>query len=315
MSLISGTSNGPKGTLSTPCWNIVTSGAEAALVVNMVLRICHKRGEGAVFAAIPPEDLAVPDAKIDAIYRYPVKGLSAERLERVEFMPGKPLPFDRAYAVENGPSGFDRDAPAALPKIKFLMLMKNERLATLESRYDEATSELQIWRHGKRVASGRLDEPIGRQLIEQFLSAYMESELRGAPKILSSPHHTFSDIGKPVVSIANLASLRDLERVARRTVHPLRFRANIYIDGWLPWQEFNTVGEKLALGDEVVVRVVEPIVRCAATNVDPDTAARDMQIPRLLDTAFGHSNFGIYAEVVKGGRAGTGDAVSQAPET
>jgi uncharacterized protein YcbX len=256
----------------------------------------------------------VPDATIDAIYRYPVKGLSGERLESVVLEPGKPLPFDRAWAIENGPSGFDRHAPQAMPKIKFLMLMKNERLAALETRFDEETREIEIFRHGKRVARGKLDEPLGRQLIEQFFAAYCADDLRGAPKILSAPGHTFSDVGKPVVSIANLASLRDLERIAGRSVHPLRFRENIYLDGWLPWQEFNCIGQEIELGEEVVVKVLERTVRCAATNVDPETGDRDMQIPRQLSGAFGHGDFGVYAEVVRGGTLHAGATVTVRPE-
>lgn len=251
----------------------------------------------------------MPNATIANIYRYPVKGLSAEPLASVTLSPGAPLPFDRAWAIENGPSGFDPDAPAKMPKIKFLMLMKNERLAALETRFDEETRELTILRHGKRVAGGKLDDPLGRQLVEQFFSAYMADDLRGAPRILSQPGHTFSDVGKPVVSIINLASVRDLERVAGRSVHPLRFRANVYCDGWQAWTEFDRVGSELRIGDDVVVKVVQRIVRCAATNVDPETAARDMQIPRLLDRTFGHSDLGVYAEIIRGGTIRRGDGL------
>ena len=50
-------------------------------------------------------------ARIDAIYRYPVKGLSPQRLERVRLSAGQTLPADRLYAIENGPCGFDPAAP------------------------------------------------------------------------------------------------------------------------------------------------------------------------------------------------------------
>ncbi len=280
----------------------------------MVLLMCHKRGDGGR-SRFPRffKVFAVPDAAIDAIYRYPVKGLSPEPMDEIALTPGKPIPFDRAWAIENGPSGFDPDAPEKLPKVKFLMLMKNERLAALRTGFDEATGELTILRHGKRVAGGRLDDPLGRQLVEQFFSAYMAPELRGAPRILSAPGHTFSDVGRPVVSLINLASVRDLERIAGRPVHPLRFRANVYFDGWEPWSEFDRIGAELAVGDEVVLRVVRRIVRCAATNVDPDTAERDMQIPRLLDRTFGHSDLGVYAEIVRGGAMRRGDRIAGNP--
>lgn len=251
----------------------------------------------------------MPDAAVEAIYRYPVKGLSAEPLDAVELRPGEALPFDRAWAIENGPSGFSPENPEKLPKIKFLMLMRNERLAALQTGFDETTRTLEILRHGKRVAGGKLDEPLGRQLIEQFFSAYMADDLRGPPRILSASDHTFSDVGEKIVSIINLASLRELERVAGRKVQPLRFRANFYVDGLLPWQEFMLIGEEIGLG-EAAVKVERRIVRCAATNVDPRTGVRDMQIPRLIAGAFGHSDFGVYARVVRPGCVRPGDRVA-----
>lgn len=254
----------------------------------------------------------MPTATLESIFRYPVKGLSPDQLESVTLAPGATLPFDRAWAIENGPSGFDSQHPAYLPKIKFLMLMKNERLAALESRFDEASCTLDVFRHGKRVTGGRLDDPLGCRLLEQFFAAYMDGELRGAPRILRSDGHSFSDVSAKVVSIASLASLREVERVAGRPVHPLRFRANLYVDGWLPWQEFMLVGETLRIGPSATVRVVARIVRCAATNVDPVSGARDMQIPRLIEGAFGHSDFGVYAEVTGAGTIRPGDTITRA---
>src|SRR5688572_1584199 len=88
-------------------------------------------------------------ASVAALYRYPVKGLTPEPLESVELRPGETLPFDRVYAIENGPGRFDRDAPRHLPKTAFLMLMRDERLATLRSAFDDATQTLTISRGGK----------------------------------------------------------------------------------------------------------------------------------------------------------------------
>src|SRR5215475_14730141 len=112
-----------------------------------------------------------------SLYRYPIKGLSAEPLERAVLVAGETLPFDRAYAIENGPGRFDPDTPRHLPKINFLMLMRDERLATLRSQFDDATETLTIFRDGKQVARGQLSTRIGRQLIEQFIAGYMKAEL------------------------------------------------------------------------------------------------------------------------------------------
>jgi uncharacterized protein YcbX len=51
-------------------------------------------------------------ARIQAIYRYPVKGLSAEPLPRTALTTGETVPGDRFYAIENGLSGFDPAAPS-----------------------------------------------------------------------------------------------------------------------------------------------------------------------------------------------------------
>src|SRR5499426_4380288 len=109
--------------------------------------------------------MQTPEApRLAALYRYPVKGLTPERLDRVELEPGATLPFDRAYAIENGPGRFDPAAPRHLPKVNFLMLMRDERLATLKTRFDDASETLSIFRDGKQVVRGQLATPLGRQL-------------------------------------------------------------------------------------------------------------------------------------------------------
>src|SRR5712691_5559863 len=120
-------------------------------------------------------------ATINAIYRYPVKGLSAEPLSRTRLAPGQTIASDRRYAIENGPSGFDPAAPSYLPKHRFLMLMKNERLAQLESRYDEAADMIVIRQGGRDVARGDLATAQGRKAIEDFFAVYCADELRGPP--------------------------------------------------------------------------------------------------------------------------------------
>lgn len=246
--------------------------------------------------------------RITAIQRWPVKGLGPDPLDEVMLSAGRPLPYDRAWAIENGPSGFISDRSRPIPKTRFLMLMKNERLAALETRFDDQALELTVFRHGKRVAGGRLDDPVGRKIIEQFFAAYMDEELRGAPKLLSAENGTFADIGEPAISIIGLGSLNALQHAAGRSIDPLRFRANLHIDGIEPWAEFDLVGRRLLIGEGAVLRITGPITRCAAVNVDPATGARDMQIPRLIESAFGHCEFGVYAQVVQDGRIGLWDS-------
>lgn len=248
--------------------------------------------------------------EITGLYRYPVKGLSPEPLQNAEIHPGECFAFDRAFAIENGQGGFDTAAPKYLPKNKFLMLMSHERLATLTSQFDDETGLLTLRRDGKQLARGCLNQRIGRQLIEQFLSAYMVDEVRGAPKIVTAEGHNFTDIEPKWLSLVNLASVRDLERVEQKKIDPLRFRANIYIDGLEPWQEFDWIGRTLAVNGTGTLQCEERIERCAAINVDPDTGARDLALPRTLMSAFGHMDMGLYLSVVRDHRLCCGDEIT-----
>ena len=246
---------------------------------------------------------------IAAIYRYPVKGLSPEPLQRVALKAGEGLPQDRRFAIAHGSTRFDSGAPAWMPKTNFLMLARNERLARLKTSFDDGTGVLTIQRDGKTVASGNLQEIGGRTVIEQFFAAYMGSEARGAPKIVEAPGHMFSDTPPKVVSIIGLDSVRDLERVVRAPLDPRRLRANVYVQGGRPWQEFDWIGKEIRIG-AVRLRGVKRIVRCAATNVDPESGQRDLNIPLSLQQGFQHADTGIYAEVVYGGVVAIGDELA-----
>jgi hypothetical protein len=247
---------------------------------------------------------------VQAIYRYPVKGLSPERLKRTRLAVGATLAGDRSYAIENGPSGFDPAAPAHLPKIKFLMLMRNERLAALRSHYDDATHTLVVESDGREVARGDLASADGRAAIEAFFARYCADDLRGPPRVLQAVDFSFSDVAKKVVSIINLASVAAIEAATGAAVHPLRFRGNVYVDGWPAWREFDLLDREISIGTNARFRIVKRIVRCAATNVDPDTGIRDLQIPRTLMQTFDHADCGVYAEVIAAGEIATGDAIT-----
>jgi uncharacterized protein len=257
---------------------------------------------------------STPTAHIASLYRYPVKGLTPEPLRRVALDVGQTLPADRRYAIENGPSGFDPAAPKWLPKPHFLMLMRDEWLSALQTHFDDTSNVLTIRQNGSITAQGDLETAEGRAAIERFFSTGFAGAIKGPPKVLSSHGHSFSDVARKVVSIINLGSVAAIESMVDRPVHPLRFRANLYVRGWPAWQEFDLLGRTLAIGD-ARLKVVKRIVRCAAVNVDPETAARDLNIPQTLMRRLGHADCGIYAEVIAGGAVGVGDTiVAEQPE-
>ena len=60
--------------------------------------------------------------RVDRLYRYPVKGLTAEALEAATVQPGGAIPWDRAFALAQGDALFDPTAPAWRPKTEFMCL-------------------------------------------------------------------------------------------------------------------------------------------------------------------------------------------------
>jgi uncharacterized protein YcbX len=195
-----------------------------------------------------------------------------------------------------------------MSKAYFLMLQRDEWLAGLQTHFDDASSALTI-RHNDRIAArGDLETAQGRSAIEQFFASNFANRIKGRPKILKGKDHSFSDVARKVVSIINLGSLQAIEDIVGQPVHPLRFRANLYLRGWPAWHEFDLLGQTLAIG-EARLKVVKRITRCAAINVDPDTAARDLNILHTLMRRFDHADCGVYAEVVAGGEIAEGDAI------
>ncbi|HEY9217497.1 MAG TPA: MOSC N-terminal beta barrel domain-containing protein [Phenylobacterium sp.] len=243
-----------------------------------------------------------------ALFRHPVKGFSPEALNSAQLKAGEAFPNDRIFAVENGPSGFDPEAPVFIPKQKFTVLAHIPQVAQARTAYDDATGEFRAEAAGHPYFNGRLSDTQGRDALAAWLTALLGEHARGPLRVIeSAPDHRFTDHPKGHVSIINLASVRDLEARLGREVDPLRFRGNLYVESWPAWAENDWEGRKLMLG-WAEAQVFKPIVRCAATHVNPQTAERDMDLVKALYDNYGHMNCGIYVHVTKPGPIGLGDA-------
>lgn len=250
-----------------------------------------------------------------AIYRYPVKGLSPEKMERVVLTPGECLPHDRQFAIALGSTRFDPQHPEWLPKTHFAMLMRDKKLAQLQTHYDAKNGILAITKNARALLHARITNAEECKRVGEFFTDFLGEAVSGPLRIVSAPGHAFADARrKPkattdkYVSLINRSSIAALETAMGVAVDPIRFRANIYFDGPSAWREHDWIDRELDLG-AARLRVISPITRCAATQVNPVSAKRDLDIVAALGRAFGHANMGVYAEVKAGAEIAVGDAL------
>ncbi|OHV68181.1 MOSC domain-containing protein [Pseudofrankia sp. BMG5.36] len=272
------------------------------------------------------------------LYRYPVKGLSAEPIGEVALSADEGVPGDRMFALALPDTEFDEDHPEALHKTRFLMLQRDEALARVRTGYDPVTGQLRV-DDGMRRWSADLGTAAGRRAVEEYFGALatptagtsgaapghgtdgtgmtdVTDTVHGLPRLVEARGgHRFTDAGPAgpdlmrAVSVVNLASVRDLAARVGQPVHPLRFRANVYVDGIPAWAERDWIGKEITLGP-VRAQVLSVTRRCAATTVNPDTAERDLKVVKELSAHYGHTECGIYVQVRGAGTVRPGDAVT-----
>lgn len=250
---------------------------------------------------------------IDALTRYPVKGLSGEILNSVELKAGQGFPGDRQFGFARPNSGFDPDNPKPLSKSRFYMLARDSSLALLNTDYNEETGLLSI---ASKDASATFDinTTDGKQSASLFLKDLLSLPDDEVPHLYEASPHRFTDVSVDsvemmnAVSIVNTDSVLAFAKTIGHDVDPNRFRANIHISGLPAFTELEMVGQQLCIGT-VKLKIVRRTKRCPATEVDLSTGERNIKTPTLLRQQYGHMDMGVYAEVLQGGVICPGDVV------
>ncbi|WP_376957799.1 MOSC domain-containing protein [Azospirillum sp. A26] len=252
------------------------------------------------------------NATLTVIRRYPVKGMSGQDLPAIELTAGRAIPLDRRYGLLHGPAALDTETEGWRLPSDFFTLDRTEKLAVLQSEFDEATQALIIRRGGRQVSRGRLDQPMGRNLLEQFFAAYLAGIVPGMPRLIEAQQGGFGNSEEPSVTLLNLASLRDLEeRIAKQPVDPRRLRANLLVDGIDPWAERGWVGRTLTVG-AATLEVVEALDCTPGNDVNPDTGVADLSLTNIMERGYGHNQMLLRARVTGGGRIAVGNPVAPA---
>ena len=246
-------------------------------------------------------------ARLAGIWRHPIKALGREGLDAVTLEPGRTLPFDRAWAVAHEAARLKGEGWQ--PCTNFSRGASAPALMAVEARLDEAAGTVTLT-HPDRPEITVDPDAEGAALVEWARPLVPEG--RAAPvRVVRASGQGLTDAGDPWLSLHTLASHRAVEEAVGRPLSVHRWRGNLWLEGAEPWEEATWIGRTLRLG-EAELRVVEPIVRCRATEADPATGRRDADTLGALRRLRGEEAFGVYAEVVRGGRVGLGDALEPA---
>lgn len=244
------------------------------------------------------------------LFVYPIKGLSGQCLDSVVVTPEQGFPFDRvmALAPRDSSHAHDPDQPLTVEAFHRLYAqIRYARLAGIDTDFDPITGRLLVQVRGNPVLDCRLGTREGREAASLLLANVLDLDTADRPVLVSagaSQNFGWPGLADPkkmwACHLVNLASVRDLQDRVAQHIDPRRFRANIHVDLGEPWIERSWVGKPFSIGD-VEFEGVLATVRCATTEVNVETALRDIPIPRLLMQHYGHTEMGIYATVRSGG--------------
>jgi uncharacterized protein YcbX len=244
--------------------------------------------------------------QIASIHRYPVKSLAGENLAAVELAPGRGLVNDRRYAFVPAEPGAPAPQPGWRPKSRCIALVRHAAPVRLAARYDDAAGILTLFEGGREIARGTPENLAERARIEAAAAAEIARDVGGGMALVAAGEGAMlTDVDAPLVSLVNLASVRALGEAVGAALDPLRFRANFYFEGAVAWAERDWTGKQIALGG-ARLEVVDVTERCAAIDVNPATAMRDLRLLNGLADRLGHVEMGIYAKVIAGGSVGRG---------
>jgi uncharacterized protein YcbX len=266
---------------------------------------------------------------IVSLWRYPVKSMLGEELNATE-VAKRGLLGDRAYALVDSADG--KVASAKNPR-KWPQL------------FDCRAALVDIPVAGVKAPPVRITLPDGDIVnseqpgLNQIFSKMLKREVKLTelpdvrtataeeywPDIEGLDHRdTVTDFPLPegtffdcalvhLLTTATLDRLRELYPQGRFEVR--RFRPNIVVDtayGEKDFVENAWIGQVLAIGDSVRLRVTGPCPRCVMTTLPQGDLPQDTGI---LRTAARHNraNVGIYASVLEAGTVRRGDSVRLEP--
>ena len=156
------------------------------------------------------------------------------------------------------------------------MLARDERLAALQTHLDPQTKRFTIQVQGHVVHESNFSQPDSIERTIDFFATIFGLDSDRRPLLAQAAPHRFTDVSvgsarmMNAISLINLNSVADFSARLGAPIEPLRFRANLYFDGWPAFSELDRVDEEFEIGS-LRMRILRRIQRCAATEVNPKT--------------------------------------------
>ena len=242
---------------------------------------------------------------VDSLWHYPVKGLSGACREMVHLEAGRHFPDDRIFAIGNGHPKHAGLTPGRWQKkALFLQQMRMEKLAALDCRFEG--TRLDIHHQGRLVVSADMDSTDGRREIDIFFADFAGDQTPGAPRLMRVSEGSYADTEAALITLGGTASVARFGEITGTGPDMRRFRLNIMLETDAAFAERALIGHRVKLG-EAELQVVAPVGRCAAIDVDPETAIRGPHYLPVMEARLGHTDLGIFAEIVTPGAVRTGD--------
>lgn len=246
------------------------------------------------------------EGRLAQIFRHPIKAHGREQLASVRLSEGEAMPWDRRWAVAHDLSKFDPGAPSWMPCINFQRAARSPTLMAIEARFDEVSGEMRLT-HPELPPLVFFPESEGEKLIDWVLP--ISPQLRFRPvALVHAPDRAMTDTAYASLSIKNLASNAALGQKMKRDLSIHRWRGNLWVDGFAPWEEMTWVGRRLRIG-ATVLEIRERVGRCRATMSNPETGLVDADTLDALMETVGVQDFGVFGTVLEGGEIRPQDRV------
>lgn len=244
------------------------------------------------------------DRKLNAIWRFPVKGLDGQTLERCDVLANACLPGDREYAITSGHEKTNSKlAEGWMNKRHFIQLCNTKEVAGWQLLPDDTHNTLILLHKGIEImrAPTTAATPIMTALYKEQPELFS-----GQPRLCRLSDDAYTDTPAPWITIGGSASLDNFGTLTGTPPDNRRFRLNLILETKTPFIEHAWAGRTLKIGT-VDMEIIEPVSRCAAIGVDPDTKRRDADFVAIMRLNYGHTNLGMFARITKRGTLQKGD--------